>query len=406
MVHVRAASLEGGDGGVDAHDAPGSPERGGHAERARVREQIRDAGPCSHLAHAPPVRPLIEEKARGEPVSQTNEERHRLLDDRHLLGRGSAPDGQPGREVFAARVGQDIGLLRPDLQVHAVESERVQPIEQAFPRDGLRPGVRVASPPLVRLVGRAGIELSDEPAPVDVDRQAWEAVAVLVDEAKRRRGPGASLAPAQPPSPLEGAIERARERAFVPVDGVAGRRAIEPGLEFGRKRRLKAHRLSRRRVLEPEGGGVQHHPRGRDAAVGRIARDRRPRMGELHTGLMRPTRLELELEHRALPPAREQPHPGHGLHGALVPRRGHAHPAVAVGRQGVAQGVALALRGPPGDARDVRLAYRPPLELRRKRPRSPRAGARRRGRRSCHGRAAGGRRGTRRPRLTGPRESA
>ena len=120
-------------------------------------------------------------------------------------------------------------------------------------------------------------------------------------------------------------------------------------------------------------------------------------MRELHAGLVRPSRLELELEHRPLPAAREQPHLRDGLHRALLAGPGHPHASVAVGRQGVAEGRALALRGPAGHARDVRLLA--PCAPRTAPPGSdsPRAGARRRGRRSCPGRAAGGRRGTPRP---------
>ena len=105
-------------------------ERRGHAERARVGEQVRDAGSRGHLAHPPPVRSLVEEEPRREAVAEAYEERHRLLDDRELLRSRHAAHRQPRRQVFPARVGQHVRLPRPDLQVHAVEAQRVQAVEQ------------------------------------------------------------------------------------------------------------------------------------------------------------------------------------------------------------------------------------------------------------------------------------
>ena len=81
------------------------------------------------------------------------------------------------------------------------------------------------------------------------------------------------------------------------------------------------------------------------AAVRRVARDRRPGVRELDAGLMRPSRLELELEHRPLAAPRERPaRASPPARRSLSRADDDAHAPVAVRRQRVAKRRALALR--------------------------------------------------------------
>ena len=59
-----------------------------------------------------------------------------------LVGRRSSARGRARSEIVTSRVDEDIRLLRPQLQVHTLETERIECVEQPLATTGPFPLLR------------------------------------------------------------------------------------------------------------------------------------------------------------------------------------------------------------------------------------------------------------------------
>ena len=136
----------------------------------------------------------------------------------------------------------------------------------------------------------------------------------------RRSSAIAERAAPEAPAPLDRERERPIERAAVVVDRRAAIAARHPVRHVGRGLVANHETLAGTRMIELEPRGVEHEPRGERAPIERIAGDGRAGMRELDAGLVRATRLEPQLEERAVFLARAHADLREGALRATAPR--------------------------------------------------------------------------------------
>jgi hypothetical protein len=110
--------------------------------------------------------------------------------------------------------------------------------------------------------------------------------------------------------------------------------------------------------------GVQHEARRGNPSVNPVASNHCPRVSKLHARLVRPTRLERELQHRAITVAADHLCPCHRKLSSRRPRAHDRH-GPAARQQGVAEHHDTASGRPSAHARDIRLFCSMRLELSR-----------------------------------------
>jgi hypothetical protein len=274
------------------------------------------------------------------------------------------PSSTIARGAGPPRVDDDVRLLRAIEHVDPGESERLERVG-----DRRQTGL-----------GRFVVEVQEQMAVVDVDRQARHAVAAFVQQPEGRgrlrvRGRPQRAVP-QAPTRLARREHRVVERLAIEAVLHRERRSRtmrEPSRERARRRALDVHRAAIG-VRKSQRAGVKQEPRrlslGVATGVEAIAGDRRAHRRELHARLMGAAGAQLQREQRAIAVPLDDLDVGHrllratiatvaGLHHAL-PTRSLDRPKEMPERR--ARGAPVA-----GDGGDVALLDRPALELPRQR---------------------------------------
>jgi hypothetical protein len=72
---------------------------------------------------------VIEKQARRQSIAETHQDRDTLFENLEWIGGGYPPYGRRWGELLTARVDDDVRLLGADLEVHSLESDFPQSVE-------------------------------------------------------------------------------------------------------------------------------------------------------------------------------------------------------------------------------------------------------------------------------------